>query len=102
MAVSYKTFTGSDTGFDYRLLGGIASNETVEKYCRSFRERMRKVKALPESLDEWIVRTYSATKLLLGATVMLSSAEYVSRKGSELLSRTYFTIHCSIHHALQF
>lgn len=81
MAVSYKTFTGSDTGFDYRLLGGIASNETVEKYCRSFRERMRKVKALPESLDEWIVRTYSATKLLLGATVMLSSAEYVSRKG---------------------
>jgi len=81
MANNYGSFTGSDPGFEYRLLAGVANNEAIEKYCKSFRERIRKVKTAPGSLEEWLVRTYSATKLLLGATVMLSSAEYVGRKG---------------------
>jgi hypothetical protein len=74
---SFSQFTGSDIDFDYRLLASVPFDR-IDSQCKSLRERFRRQTSLADASEEWMVRTHVSVKLLLSATVMLSSHNFAA------------------------
>jgi hypothetical protein len=81
---SFLRFTGASTEFPYHALSGL-DESLVKRHCSALRERFRKQTLLPNANEEWFFRTYAAVKLVLSATVMLSSAKYAAAKGLRIV-----------------
>jgi hypothetical protein len=72
-----RQYSGGSVDFPYQALSGLEGRE-VELYCNSLRQRFQRASLLPDAVEEWLVRTYAAAKLILSASVMLSSAKYAA------------------------
>jgi hypothetical protein len=86
---NFRKYTGSSIDFEYRALANLEP-EVVESYCGSLRRRFKTKAISLEAVEEWLVRTYSAVKLILSATVMVSSAEYASERALRIVEPYLF------------
>lgn len=81
---TFEKYTGGSVPFDFKELS-IIDEQHLISYCSRLRSRFKKQKLLPNALEEWIFRTYAAVKLILSATVMLSSAEYAETQALKIV-----------------
>ena len=82
--LEFKKYTGCDSGFPYRALSTL-KEPLAQSYCHSLRQRFKKNAQLPYASEEWLVRTYISVKLILSASVMLSSARYAAAKALRIV-----------------
>lgn len=76
--------TGCESGFEYTQLLDIGTDKLVA-YSKRVRD---KFKGMPQDAvytAEWILRPYLSLKMLLGATVMLSSLDYCVNRGVRIV-----------------
>jgi hypothetical protein len=73
--VQVSKYTGAEYEYDYKQVSYIG-DESIAKYCSSLRQRFAQQRQAPEAAEQWIARTYLATKYLLAASLMLSSARF--------------------------
>jgi hypothetical protein len=76
--ISISDHTRGDYEYDYAQLNRL-SGDVIARYCSSLIQRFKVRGETPEECEEWIVRTYVALKYLLGASVLLSSAQFAIR-----------------------
>jgi hypothetical protein len=77
--------TGVASGFDDRNLCRVLTEAQLKELQGALRVRFRKTKLQPDALEVWMVRCYSSVKLLLAATVILSSSEYARGRGLKIV-----------------
>ena len=76
--------TGAKYEYDYQQIGGL-NDQTIAKYCSSLRQRFAIQREAPEAAEQWIARTYVSVKYLLAASLMLSSAEFASKRNLRIV-----------------
>jgi hypothetical protein len=76
--------TGAEYEYDYQQLGEL-KEDIIAKYCSSLRQRFAVQRSAPEAAEEWVARTYISVKYLLAASLMLSSAEFASRRNLRIV-----------------
>lgn len=83
---SILEITNCDYGFSYSQLVKWFTQEEVLRYCNSFREQCSKItKKWNKSANaEWSARHYLAAKMILSASVMISSADYSKKKNIKI------------------
>jgi hypothetical protein len=75
---------GGSSHFPYKALADLDAAR-IEAHCNSVRQQFHEQTQLPNAHEEWIFRTFTAVKLILSATVMLSSAKYAAAKGLRIV-----------------
>src|SRR5882724_9208146 len=81
---SFQRYTGANTEFQYELLSGVDEG-FIASHCTSLHQRFQVQTSLPCAIEEWFFRTYAAVKLILSATVMLSSVKYAAEKALRIV-----------------
>jgi hypothetical protein len=76
--VMVSNHTRADYEYDYVQINRL-SEDVIARYSSSLIQRFKVRGETPEECEEWIVRTYVALKYLLGASVLLSSAQFAIR-----------------------
>jgi hypothetical protein len=76
--VMVSNHTRADYEYDYVQINRV-SEDVIARYSSSLIQRFKVRGETPEECEEWIVRTYVALKYLLGASVLLSSAQFAIR-----------------------
>lgn len=79
---NYSTYAGNNWFFDFSELSAEFDEKKVSSYVNKLQED---IKGLTQSWNEaqnteWLIRHYMALKMLLSASLMLSSAEYAYDK----------------------
>ena len=74
--------TNCDFGFPYSQLMVWFSKEEISRYCGTFRQQCAAVtkKWDQKTNAEWVARHYLSIKMILSASVMISSADYSKTK----------------------
>lgn len=80
--ISIVDITKCDFGFPYSQLLKWFTKEEISKYCQSLRQQSAKItKNWDKTTNaEWAARYYLSVKMILSASVMVSSADYSVRK----------------------
>src|ERR1700730_9313651 len=81
---NFQRYSGSEVSFSYNALSDV-KDVKIKSYCETMRKKYQKQTAFENAIAEWLVRTYSAVKMLLSATVMLTSAEYAASKSLKIV-----------------
>jgi hypothetical protein len=87
MIISVSSFTdctGASADFPYQALVAV-DGEVIKSRCQALRQKFQRLAPLPNAHEEWLFRTYAAVKLILAATVMLSSAKYAIAKALRIV-----------------
>jgi hypothetical protein len=71
-------YTRGDYEYDYVQINRL-NEEVIAGYSSALIQRFKLRGKTSEECEEWIVRTYVALKYLLGASVLLSSAQFAIR-----------------------
>ncbi len=79
-----STYTGADYEYNYSALNKL-SERTIAQHCSSLRKRFSAQKLTDEAAEQWIARSYIAVKYLLAASVMLTSAEFASKRNLRIV-----------------
>jgi hypothetical protein len=82
--MTLKHLTGCDSGFNFEIVS-VFGDKVLADYCTSLRMRFRRQRSLPQCREEWLVRIYVSLKMILSATVMLSSATYAISKNLQIV-----------------
>ena len=79
---SILEITKCEYGFPYSHLVKWFTKDEISRYCNSFRQQCSKITKLwnNETNAEWSTRYYFAIKMILSASVMISSAAYSKKK----------------------
>jgi hypothetical protein len=74
--------TKCDYGFPYSKLVKWFTKDEISKYCNSFRQQCSKITKFWKNKTnaEWSMRYYFAVKMILSASIMISSADYSRTK----------------------
>ncbi|HWZ42456.1 MAG TPA: hypothetical protein VNW97_03225 [Candidatus Saccharimonadales bacterium] len=79
-----KLITGCESGFEYSKLLDIGTSE-LNAYSQRVREKFKRFPQDAVGTAEWVLRPYLSLKMLLGATVMMSSLDYCAVRGVRIV-----------------
>src|ERR1035437_1105073 len=87
MSPDFSPFTGIGHGIEYVHISSEWDKEDCRRYCSRTKEAYAKyTKAWSDHHNsEWLTRNYLAVKMILSATVMLTSFEYCQRKSVRIV-----------------
>ena len=99
MDSNFSQFTGIDYGISYEHISLEWDEETCRQYCSRIKEQYAKqTKSWTDDLhSEWLTRNYLAVKMILAASVMLTSFEYCRKKNVHIVQPYllyYSTLSC--------
>lgn len=99
MDANFSKFTGIDWGISYEHISPEWDEKTCRQYCCRIKEQYAKhTKAWSDDLhSEWLTRNYLAVKMILAASVMLTSFEYCRGKNVRIVQPYllyYATLSC--------
>jgi hypothetical protein len=99
MYSDFSKFTGLEFGMEYLLTAAKWDEEDCKRYCSRTKEAFAAyTKAWTDHHNsEWITKNYLALKMILSASVMLTSFEYCQRKNVRIVQPYllyYATLSC--------
>jgi hypothetical protein len=99
MDSNFSQFTGIDWGISFDRISAEWDEHKCQKYCLNIKQQYAKqTKAWTDDLhSEWLTRNYLAVKMILSASVMLSTYEYCQDRNVRIVQPYllyYATLSC--------
>lgn len=87
MSPDFSKFTGLDWGISFRKISSEWDESKCREYCSGMRQKFAEfTKSWTDDFhSEWITRNYLAVKMLLSASVMLTSFEFCREKNVRIV-----------------
>src|SRR5581483_6287919 len=87
MNSDFSNFTGIAWGISYRQIPQFWNDADCQRYCARLKEKFAvNTKAWTDDLhSEWMTRNYLALKMILSASIMLTSFRFCSEKNIRIV-----------------